>query len=68
MSGSYVIWNTKTGVYDGAYRDKGMALERYFDMSREDRGNHWILVDIVYPEKFQLADEKFHARQEETKQ
>jgi len=69
MKGDYIIWDTKTGIYDGAYVDADMALDRYFQMARENKDGKWILVQVVHSEKGTvLADEKFHARQEEIKQ
>ena len=69
MNGSYIVWDTKTGVYDGAYVDKITALDRYFSMARENKDGKWLLVQVVHHnDGATLADEKFHARQEETKQ
>ena len=69
MVGNYIIWDMKSGIYDGAYVDKIMALDRFFVMRRENKDGNWVLVQVVFPEeKFRLSDEKFHARQEETKQ
>jgi hypothetical protein len=66
MKGDYIIWDTKTGIYDGAYVDADTALDRYFDMSRDNRDGKWLLVQVVHPEKgVSLANEKFHANQEE---
>jgi hypothetical protein len=69
MKGDYIIWDTKTGIYDGAYVDADTALDRYFEMSKDNRDGKWLLVQVVHPEKgASLANEKFHAYQEETKQ
>jgi hypothetical protein len=69
MKGNYIIWDTKTGIYDGAYVDADMALDRYFQMARENKDGKWLLVQVVHSENGTvLADEKFHARQEEIKQ
>ena len=69
MKGDYIIWDTKTGIYDGAYVDADMALDRYFQMARENKNGKWLLVQVVHSGKgVVLADEKFHARQEEIKQ
>jgi hypothetical protein len=69
MEGWYIIWDTKTGIYDGAYREKLTALDRYFTMSREDKDGKWLLVQVVHhDEGASLADEKFHANQKEIKQ
>jgi hypothetical protein len=69
VKGDYIIWDTKTGIYDGAYVNADMALDRYFQMARDNKDGKWLLVQVVHPEKGALlADEKFHARQEEIKQ
>jgi hypothetical protein len=61
MSCGYVIWDTETGIYDGAYSLKEMAMERYFAMLEEDPKRGWVLVEIIYPQQFKLRDERFHA-------
>ena len=61
MSYGYVIWDTETGIYDGAYLQKEMAMERYFSMLEEDPKRGWLLVEIIYPKQFKLRDERFHA-------
>lgn len=61
MGYGYVIWDTATGIYDGAYADKEDAMERYFSMLDEDPKKGWVLVEIIYPEHFKLRDERFHA-------
>jgi hypothetical protein len=61
MSYGYVIWDTETGIYDGAYSQKEMAMERYFSMLEEDPKRGWLLVEIIYPQQFKLRDERFHA-------
>jgi hypothetical protein len=69
MKGYFIIWNTKTGVYDGAYSEPDRALDRYFEMSKDNDRGYWLLVQVVHPEEgVRLADEKFHAMQEEPKQ
>jgi hypothetical protein len=69
MKGDFIIWNTKTGVYDGAYVEPDMALDRYFQMSKDNDRGYWLLVQVVYPdENVRLADEKFHTTQEDLKQ
>jgi hypothetical protein len=66
MKGDYIIWDTKTGIYDGAYVNADMALDRYFQMARENKDGKWLLVQVVHPEKgVSLANEKFHANQKE---
>jgi hypothetical protein len=61
MGYGYVIWDTATGIYDGAYAQKEMAMERYFSMLEEDPKRGWVLVEIIYPEHYKLRDERFHA-------
>jgi hypothetical protein len=63
MSFGYVIWDTETGIYDGAYALKEMAMERYFSMLEEDPKRGWVLVEIIYPQQFKLRDERFHANE-----
>ena len=64
MGYGYVIWDTSTGIYDGAYAEKEMAMERYFAMLEEDPKRGWVLVEIIYPQHYRLRDERFHARVE----
>jgi hypothetical protein len=56
MNGNYIIWNTKTGIYDGAYTNLEDAKERYIAMQDDD---YWVLVQMIDGGK--LANEKFHA-------
>ena len=65
MIGSYIIWNTKTGIYDGAYVDCDKAVQRFFDMNRENKDGKWVLVQVVMV-KESLATEMFHTRKGET--
>jgi hypothetical protein len=67
MIGSYIIWDTKTGIYDGAYVDGEQAVQRFFDMNRENKDGKWVLVQVVMV-KESLADEMFHARKGDTVQ
>lgn len=60
MKDGYIIWNTTTGIYDGAYSEYGMAIDRYREMSEEDPSGEWIIVQWTYGKK--LSDAKFHAR------
>ena len=62
MGYGYVIWDTATGIYDGAYSQKEMAMERYFAMLEDDPKRGWVLVEIIYPQQYRLRDERFHAR------
>jgi hypothetical protein len=62
MSCKFVIWDTSTGIYDGAYADKDVALERYFAMLENDPKRGWVLAEIIYPQEFRLSDDKFHAK------
>ena len=56
MTGNYIIWNTKTGIYDGAYTNLEDAKARYLAMKDDD---YWFLVQAI--DGYRLADEKFHA-------
>ena len=60
MEGLYVIWDSKTGIYDGAYRKLEDAMDRYKDMSFEHPSG-WFVVQIVCGED--LSDLKFHTNQ-----
>lgn len=62
MKGGYIIWDTKTGIYDGAYAELDIAIERCIKMTEDDPNGEWVIVQWVYGKK--LANEKFHARQE----
>jgi len=59
MKDGYIIWNTTTGIYDGAYADLNMATDRYIRMSEDDPSGEWVLVKWVEGKK--LSDAKFHA-------
>jgi len=61
MKGGYIIWDTKTGIYDGAYADFNMANDRYIRMKEADPSGEWVIVQWVDGKR--LANEKFHARQ-----
>ena len=37
MKGNYVIWDTKTGINDGAYVSLEDAMDRYKKMSEETK-------------------------------
>jgi hypothetical protein len=59
MKGNYVIWDTKTGINDGAYVSLEDAMYRYKKMSEETPDGAWVVVQVVYGSH--LADDKFHA-------
>jgi hypothetical protein len=59
MKGNYVIWDTKTGMNDGAYVSLDDAMYRYKEMSKETPDGAWIVAQVVYGSH--LSDEKFHA-------
>lgn len=64
MRGNYIIWNTLTGIYDGAYTHLSDAMDVYKRMSREEPRGKWIVVQLTYaPIGMGLADEMFHANQ-----
>ena len=56
MTGNYIIWNTKTGIYDGAYTNLEDAKARYLAMQDDQ---YWFLVQVIHGDV--LANEKFHA-------
>lgn len=58
MKGNYVIWDTKTGINDGAYVNLETAMHRYKSMSEETPGA-WVVAQVIHGP--QLADDKFHA-------
>jgi hypothetical protein len=60
MNGNYIIWNTKTGIYDGSYTSLEDAKERYIAMKDDD---YWFLVQVINGGK--LANEKFHTNMSE---
>ena len=64
MKDGYIIWDTKTGIYDGAYAELDKAIERCIKMTEDDPNGEWVIVQWVYGKK--LSKEKFHARQEIT--
>lgn len=69
MKGNYIVWDTATGVYDGAYVLKETAILRYEKMSKDSpRGGGWCVVQLVHPDYTKLADEKFHANQHITQE
>jgi len=59
MKGNYVIWDTKTGINDGAYVSLETAMDRYKSMSEDTPDGDWLVVQVVHGSR--LADEKFHA-------
>jgi hypothetical protein len=61
MKGSYVVWDTKTGINDGAYNNLEDAILRYKQMSA-DNTNEWLIVQVVVGSK--ISNEKFHANKE----
>ena len=61
MKGSYVVWDTKTGINDGAYNKLEDAILRYKQMSA-DNTNEWLIVQVVVGSK--ISYEKFHANKE----
>jgi hypothetical protein len=61
MKGSYLVWDTKTGINDGAYTNLEDAMLRYKQMSA-DNTNEWLIVQVVVGSK--LSNEKFHANKE----
>jgi len=63
MKGNYVIWDTKTGINDGAYVGLDDAMYRYKKMSEEKPDGAWVVVQVVHGSH--LADDKFHANIEE---
>ena len=64
MKGYYIIWDTVTGIYDGAYADIEDAMALYKQMVDKNPAGKWIIVQVVYsPQGQSLADEKFHANQ-----
>ena len=60
LKNGYIIWNTTTGLYDGAYLDFAMAHEIYIKMSENDPSGEWVLVQWLEGKK--LSDEKFHTK------
>jgi hypothetical protein len=63
MKGNYVIWDTKTGINDGAYLSLDDAMYRYKKMSEETPDGAWVVAQVVHGSR--LADEKFHANVKE---
>jgi len=61
MKGSYIIWDTKTGINDGAYPSLEDAMYRYHRMSSEHPNGEWVVVKLIYGSH--LSNEKFHANQ-----
>jgi hypothetical protein len=61
MEGMYAVWDTKTGINDGAYSNLKEAMRRYKQMSA-DNMDGWLVVQIVCGSN--LSFEKFHANQE----
>ena len=56
MTGNYVIWDTSTGIYDGAYTNLEDAKARYAEMKDDD---NWLLVQVLDGKR--LSSLKFHA-------
>ena len=67
MIGSYIIWDTSTGIYDGAYLDGEQAVQKFFDINRDNKDGKWVLVQVVMV-KESLVNEMFHARKGDTVQ
>ena len=63
MKNGYIIWNTTTGVYDGAYADFDMAMDRFEEMPKLD--GDWIFVQWKFGKR--LSDNMFHVKAEEIK-
>ena len=61
MIGNYIIWDTKTGINDGAYPNLEDAMYRYKKMSSENPNGEWVVVQLIYGSS--LSNEKFHANQ-----
>jgi hypothetical protein len=59
MKDGYIVWDTATGIYDGAYATIDMAIDRYIDMSQENPDGEWVLVQLIAGNK--LSDKKYHA-------
>ena len=58
MKGDYIIWDTKTGIYDGAYTYIDMATDRYKKTSEDNPNGEWVLVQLIAGDK--LSNKKFH--------
>lgn len=64
MKGYYVVWDTSTGVYDGAYAHIEEVMALHKRMVDTNPAGKWVVVQIVYsPQGQALADEKFYANQ-----
>jgi hypothetical protein len=66
MDGYYIVWDTQSGIYDGAYANLEDALESHKNRTKVSPKGSWVVVQLIYsPSGHKLADEKFHANIEE---
>jgi hypothetical protein len=59
MSAGYIVWDTKTGINDGAYTELSDAIECYVKMKTDNPKGAWVIVQWIHGKR--LAKDKFHA-------
>jgi hypothetical protein len=63
MEKNYVIWDSVSGAYDGAYASLNSAQASLTSMKERHPSRYWCIVQIIEsPESKCLADDTFHNR------
>jgi hypothetical protein len=61
MNKFFIVWDSFSGAYDGAYRLMVDAEESLVEMKKRYPSKHWCIVQMVQnSESRSLADEHFH--------